>query len=68
MIFEISEGCPFCGRDLPDKHRETRWIHDIIHHRIYWESQTQGMNKEQLMNTLYEIIEFFHGKTKEIER
>ena len=60
--------CPWCGQDLPDRHKETRWIHDIIHHRGYWEYQTQIVDTELLMMMLYEIVEHYHGKTREIER
>jgi len=58
--------CPLCAQELVDKDRVTRWIHDIINHREYWELQNEGQSKDGLMDYLYEIIEYHQGKYKEM--
>ena len=49
--------CPLCGEELSDYYHVTRWIHDIINHREYWEGQNELSSKDHVMKFLYEIIE-----------
>jgi len=54
--------CPICGDDLANKDRATRWCHDIMNHRGYWQGQTENMTKEQLQDDLFEIVEYYFRK------
>jgi len=58
----ILDFCPWCGEKLVDLENETRWIHDIINHRGYWEAQ-MGDEPRNIIENLYDVIEYYHGKT-----
>ncbi len=60
----ILDYCPLCKTELPDTNRVTRWIHDIMNHRKYFESQTARTNREQVLEILYEIIEHYYRDDK----
>jgi hypothetical protein len=59
----IFDSCPLCGEKLMNKEAETRWIHDIVNHRGYWEGQ-MGNKFPKIVNAMYGIIEYHHGKAK----
>ena len=59
MIEGIFSHCPLCRKNLHNKEQHTRWIHDIMNHREYWESQHR-MNFEFISQSLYRIIEHYH--------
>jgi len=56
--------CPLCGIKLLDIDRTTRWIHDIMNHRGYFELQMAAVNREQVLETLYEVIEHYYRDDK----
>jgi hypothetical protein len=56
----ILDYCPLCGKHLPDYDRTTRWIHDIMNHRGYFEAQCEDTPAESIREMLYEIIEKYH--------
>jgi len=45
---------------LIDSQQSTRWIHDIVFHREYWEKQNEDLTKEQVMDTICIIIRRFY--------
>jgi len=57
--------CLLCGQDLIDNENVTRWIHDIINHRGYFEAQVGRKRKDDpVIAMLYDIIEYHQGKYK----
>jgi len=66
MIEGIFSYCPLCGKDLHNKEQHTRWIHDIMNHREYWEAQHRR-NFEFISQSLYKIIEHYHKHDAFIE-
>jgi len=60
----ILDYCPLCGTELTDTYKVTRWIHDIMNHREYFEAQTTSLNREQALEILYEIIEHYYRDDK----
>lgn len=57
--------CPLCGTDLADMKRVTRWIHDIMNHREYFESLITLLTREQVLEILYEVIgTYYRGDNK----
>lgn len=58
---------PLCGKYLHDKFRATRWIHDILNHRGYFETQTKHAPSQSIFEMLYEVIEHYHRPDIEIE-
>ena len=59
--------CPRCGKILSDDDRVTRWIHDILNHRKYFEAQTKDSPGKAICEILYEIIDHYHKPDDEIE-
>ena len=60
----ILDYCPLCNTQLVDTKRVTRWIHDIMNHREYFESQITSLTREQVLEILYEIIEIYYRGDK----
>jgi len=60
----ILDYCPLCGSELTDTYMVTRWIHDIMNHREYFESQIARTNREHVLEILYEIIEHYYRDDK----
>jgi len=60
----ILDYCPLCGTELLDTLRATRYIHDIINHRAYFEAYTTSLTREQALEILYEIIENYYRGDK----
>jgi len=60
----ILDYCPLCSIELVDTYRVTRLIHDIMNHREYFESQIESSNREQILETLYVIIEHYYRDDK----
>ena len=60
----ILDYCPLCSIELADTYRVTRLIHDIMNHREYFESQIASSNREQILETLYVIIEHYYRDDK----
>jgi len=60
----ILDYCPLCGTELADSRRVTRWIHDIMNHRGYFEDWTSSSTKKQVREILYEIIENYYRGDK----
>lgn len=54
--------CPICGTELSNSDRVTRWCHDIMMHRGYWQTQTENMTKDQLEEDLFEIVRYYFRK------
>ena len=57
--------CPLCSIQLVDTKRVTRWIHDIMNHREYFESQITSLTREQVLEILYEVIGTYYRGDKE---
>jgi len=57
--------CPLCSTQLVDTKRVTRWIHDIMNHREYFESLITSLTREQVLEILYEVIgTYYRGDNK----
>ena len=57
--------CPWCGQDLLDKKQLTRWIHDMVFHRAYFEAQTGFSREDPGIGLLYDVLEYYQGKYNE---
>ena len=57
--------CPLCGTELLNTIRATRYIHDIMNHREYFEYYTTPYNKEEVREILYEVIGTYYRGDKE---
>jgi len=60
----ILDYCPLCGTELLDTLRATRYIHDIMNHREYFEACTMPLNRKQVREILYEIIGNYYRDDK----
>ena len=56
--------CPLCGTELLNTIRATRYIHDIMNHREYFEFQIISLNKKEVCKMLYEVIGTYYRGDK----
>ena len=60
--------CSKCGELILYKNNLVPlWIHEIITHPDEWDKTTESMRPEGLVDILYDIIDFYHRKTKTLE-